>query len=66
MGLLHDNVGFNYRLPNINAALGVAQMELLPKILNAKRMLAQKYQDWGEKMDFNSLKSKRIQRLIIG
>ncbi len=55
---LHDNVGFNYRLPNINAALGVAQMELLPKILNAKRMLAQKYQDWGEKNGFQFIKEQ--------
>ena len=29
----HDEVGFNYRLPNVNAALGLAQIESLPKIL---------------------------------
>ena len=40
----HDQVGYNYRLPNINAALGCAQLEQLPAFLNAKRMLAEKYQ----------------------
>ncbi len=44
----HDEVGFNYRLPNLNAALGLAQMELLPKILEGKRIVAEKYQEWGE------------------
>ena len=39
----HDEVAWNYRLPNINAALGVAQLEILPKILQAKRRLAMKY-----------------------
>jgi perosamine synthetase len=41
---LHDEVGFNYRLPNINAALGVAQLEQLPEVLRAKRTLAARYQ----------------------
>ena len=39
----HDEVGFNYRLPNLNAALGVAQFEQLPQRLAAKRRLAQSY-----------------------
>ena len=39
----HDHVGYNYRMPNINAALGCAQMEQLPKFLEAKRNLAHKY-----------------------
>ena len=43
----HDQVGYNYRLPNINAALGVAQMELLPLYLKSKREIATNYQDWG-------------------
>jgi len=41
----HDAVGYNYRLPNINAALGCAQMEQLPQFIKKKRMLAQKYQE---------------------
>lgn len=40
---VHDEVGFNYRLPNINAALGVAQMEQLPEFLSEKRALAGEY-----------------------
>ena len=39
----HDEVGFNHRLPNLNAALGVAQMEELPGHLSAKRRLADYY-----------------------
>lgn len=41
----HDAIGFNYRLPNINAALGCAQMENLPNFLAQKRALAHRYQD---------------------
>jgi len=39
-------IGYNYRLPNINAALGCAQMEMLPEILKNKRETAQIYQDY--------------------
>lgn len=41
---LHDETGYNYRLTNVNAALGVAQMEYLDKILNNKRETASLYQ----------------------
>ncbi len=40
---VHDMTGFNYRLPNINAALGCAQLERLPDMLKRKRHLAQAY-----------------------
>ncbi len=40
---IHDEVGYNYRLPNINAALGCAQLESLPRILESKRQLAAAY-----------------------
>jgi len=40
----HDEPGFNYRLPNLNAALGCAQMEVLPEFLKQKRTLAMQYQ----------------------
>jgi len=46
----HNMIGYNYRLPNINAALGCAQMEMLPKILKNKRETAQIYQEF-----FNSI-----------
>ena len=41
----HDEIGYNYRLPNINAALGCAQLEQLPEKLAAKRKLFQRYRD---------------------
>lgn len=40
---IHNQIGFNYRLPNINAALGCAQLEQLPCFLAKKRNLVQKY-----------------------
>lgn len=39
----HDMVGYNYRMPNINAALGCAQLEQLTGFLAAKRALAERY-----------------------
>jgi len=39
----HDEIGYNYRLPNINAALGCAQLEQLPEFLKAKRCLFERY-----------------------
>lgn len=42
---LHDKVGYNYRLPNLNAALGCAQLEQLPRFLQTKRNLFKRYQD---------------------
>lgn len=40
---VHDEVGYNYRLPNLNAALGCAQLEQLPAFLASKRELATRY-----------------------
>lgn len=40
----HDEIGYNYRMPNLNAALGCAQLEQLPALLSAKRDLYQSYQ----------------------
>jgi dTDP-4-amino-4,6-dideoxygalactose transaminase len=39
----HDHVGYNYRMPNINAALGVAQMESLDTFIEKKRELSAMY-----------------------
>jgi perosamine synthetase len=41
---VHDAAGFNYRLPNLNAALGCAQLERLPKFVQLKRQLAELYE----------------------
>ena len=40
---IHDEVGFNYRLPNLNAALGCAQLEQLTGFLDSKRRLFDRY-----------------------
>jgi len=45
---VHDQLGYNYRLPNINAALGCAQLEQLPQFLTAKRALAKQYANFFE------------------
>lgn len=42
----HDDIGYNYRMPNINAALGCAQMENLEKILDNKRKTAMEYKSF--------------------
>lgn len=42
----HDEPGFNYRMPNINAALGCAQIEVLGSYLQQKRQLAGRYRDF--------------------
>jgi perosamine synthetase len=41
----HDEIGFNFRMPNLNAALGLAQMEQLPDFLRAKRKLFLNYKE---------------------
>ena len=41
----HDEIGFNYRMPNLNAALGCAQLEALPEFVSRKRRLAKQYQE---------------------
>jgi len=48
---IHDEIGWNFRLPNINAALGVAQLERLAPMLNAKKRLWGRYADEFSGMD---------------
>ncbi|WP_405077689.1 LegC family aminotransferase [Pectobacterium versatile] len=48
----HDEPGFNFRMPNINAALGCAQLESLPKYLEAKRWLAKQYESFFADSEF--------------
>ncbi len=43
---VHDHIGYNYRMPNINAALGCAQLEQIDKFLESKRTTAQAYIDY--------------------
>ena len=49
---VHDEIGYNYRLPNINAALGLAQMESIKINIISKRGIAKSYQNWGQEHDF--------------
>ena len=42
---VHDEIGHNFRMPNINAALGCAQLEQLPELLEAKRRLFERYRE---------------------
>ena len=53
---VHDYIGYNYRLTNLAAALGVAQMEQLPGFLESKRNLASQYKKFFEQspIDFIS------------
>ena len=43
---VHDEIGYNYRMPNINAAIGCAQLEKLDEILISKRNVGEKYQKY--------------------
>jgi len=51
----HDRVGYNYRMPNINAALGCAQLEQLPLFIRSKRSLAENY-----RKAFDGMKGVRL------
>ncbi|WP_413613333.1 LegC family aminotransferase [Bdellovibrio sp. HCB-110] len=39
----HDEVGFNYRMPNLNAALALGQLERIPEFVSSKRAIAEEY-----------------------
>jgi perosamine synthetase len=47
----HDEIGYNYRMPNINAALGCAQLEHLDDFIEKKRQLVNKYEQLIEGYD---------------
>jgi len=40
---IHHEVGYNYRLTNLQAAMGVAQLECLPEVIKTKRQIAERY-----------------------
>ena len=52
---VHDEIGYNFRMPNLNAALGCAQLEKLQEFLASKRRLFSCYQD-----AFSSIKDVRL------
>ncbi len=52
----HDAIGYNYRMPNINAALGLAQLEGLPVILKSKQKLWEEYSAFFDGLNIPSIK----------
>tara|TARA_Y100000389_G_scaffold167531_1_gene172759 strand:- start:5892 stop:7055 length:1164 start_codon:yes stop_codon:yes gene_type:complete len=53
---IHDEIGYNYRMPNLNAALGCAQMEYLKKILSIKKELSNRWRTFFVKQKINIVK----------
>ena len=53
---IHDEIGYNYRMPNLNAALGCAQMECLDQILTAKAQLADQWSVFLNRNGYNLFK----------
>ena len=50
---IHDDIGYNLRMPNLNAALGLAQLENLQKYLISKKTLYQKYlKEFGDTKEY--------------
>jgi perosamine synthetase len=60
---LHDEIGYNYRMPNINAAIGCAQMEKIDFILKNKRQTANRYKAFFDNFEgisfFNESKNSK-------
>ena len=55
----HDMIGFNYRMPNLNAALLVAQLEKLDEILINKRELAMSYEKFLKNLEYTFFKEPK-------
>ena len=54
---VHDEIGYNYRMPNLNAALGCAQMERLDEFLTVKAQLADRWDDFFNDKDVTFVKA---------
>lgn len=52
VGFIHDEAGYNYRMPNVNAALGLAQLARLPGFLASKRAIAARYRAFAAARGF--------------
>ncbi len=55
----HDEIGYNYRMPNINAALGVAQLENLELFIEKKRWLAKTYEEFFKSFSIHFFKEPK-------
>ena len=56
---IHDEIGYNYRMTNLQAALGVAQMEKLPEFIKRKQKNFEQYKNEFEGFEFGTLMSFR-------
>jgi aminotransferase in exopolysaccharide biosynthesis len=56
---VHDEIGYNYRMPNLNAALLVAQLEQLDTFLKSKRELAQNYKEFFSNADIKFIEEPK-------
>ena len=54
---VHDEIGYNYRMPNLNAALGCAQLEKLVWMLEQKKEIADRYAEFFEDLGIKMLKA---------
>ena len=52
---IHDEIGYNYRMTNLQAALGVAQMEELPEFIRRKQRNYEKYKELFDSFEFGEL-----------
>ena len=59
---VHDEIGYNYRMPNINAALACAQLENLSTILDSKRVLSKKYERFFEQHEIEFISEPKMAR----
>lgn len=56
----HDEIGYNFRMPNINAAIGLAQLEKLNDFLAAKRKLAENYAAFFQQLNLSLPDSEKV------
>ncbi len=56
---IHDEMGFNYRMPGLNAALGCSQMAQLSNFLEDKRLITERYRSWALKADVDFVDAKK-------
>lgn len=59
---VHDMTGYNYRLPNLNAAVACAQLEQLDDFIENKRLLARQYQDFFKSLDIEFVHEPKYAR----
>ncbi len=56
---VHDKIGYNFRMPNINAALGCAQLEQIDRIIESKRVLSKIYEDYFQDTNIDFFKEPK-------